>query len=226
LVSVFLATYSDFKTAQLLFFMKVQYLILKVYAKISLKNTYLLSLFPSISVVKKTTHFRWCICLCTLNPSPVSESICPCMALDLHTQGFWLVCNVVALVSITAMLCKSRKPYLSLGGSLLDLDETCFWSRPIAGCDTSAPFLRSDWTLEGEISCDEAAAVLKGVCDLDLSWSLAFFSLGASELAPVAVSLSVPSWLGDGCGPLPKNHAPDFVKISCCFRHKLHTHIT
>lgn len=134
--------------------------------------------------------------------------------------------NITAPASTGTSLCQDRKPYLSLGGSLLDLDETCFWSRPIAGCATSAPFLRSDCTLEGVISCGEAVAVLKGVCDLDLSWSLAFFSLGTSELAPVAVSLSVPSWLGDGCGPLPKNHAPDFVRISCCFRHKLHTHIT
>lgn len=115
--------------------------------------------------------------------------------------------------------------YLSLGGSLLDLDEFCFWSRPIACCDSSVPFLLSGCRLE-DISWEEVSAVLRGVWDLDRSWSLAFFSLGASELPPVAVSLSVPSWLGVWWGPLPKNHAPDFVRISCCFRHKLHTHIT
>ena len=118
-----------------------------------------------------------------------------------------------------------RASYLSLGGSLLDLDEACFCSGPPAGWDISAPLLLSGCALEGAWSWEEAAAVLSGVWDRDLSWSRAFFSLGASEPAPVAVSLRVPSWLG--CwGPLPKNHAPDLVKISCCFRHKLHTHIT
>lgn len=161
-------------------------------------------------------------------PSPVGKSIYSLfLHSSKHTQGqLTALCNITDLAFVIARLYQDRKHYLSLGGSLLDLDETCFWSGPIAGCDTSAPFLRSDCTLEEEISCDEAVAVLKGVCDLDRSWSLAFFSLGASELPPVAVSLSAPSWLGEGCGPLPKNQAPDFVRISCCFRHKLHTHIT
>lgn len=115
--------------------------------------------------------------------------------------------------------------YLSLGGSLLDLDETCFCSGPTACCEDSTPLLLSGCALGGAVSWEEAAAVLRGVWDRDRSWSRAFFSLGTSEPAPVAVSLRVPSWLG--CwGPLPKNHAPDLVKISCCFRHKLHTHIT
>lgn len=114
--------------------------------------------------------------------------------------------------------------YLSLGGSLLDLD-VCFWSGPTAGCEGSTPLLLSTCAPGEAVSWEEAAAVLKGVWDLDRSWSRAFFSLGTSDPAPVAVSLRVPSWLG--CwGPLPKNHAPDLVKISCCFRHKLHTHIT
>ena len=115
--------------------------------------------------------------------------------------------------------------YLSLGGSLLDLDAACFCSSPRACCEGSAPLLLSGCAPGGAVSWEEAAAVLRGVCDRDRSWSRAFFSLGTSEPAPVAVSLRVPSWLG--CwGPLPKNQAPDLVKISCCFRHKLHTHIT
>lgn len=29
-----------------------------------------------------------------------------------------------------------------------------------------------------------------------------------------------------GCTPDPENHSPDLVRISCCLRHRLHTHIT
>lgn len=93
------------------------------------------------------------------------------MILDTHKAQLTALCNITELEPAFRIvrLYQDRKHYLSLGGSLLDLDETCFWSRPIAGCDTSAPFLRSDCTLEEEISCDEAVAVLKGVCDLDRS---------------------------------------------------------
>lgn len=29
-----------------------------------------------------------------------------------------------------------------------------------------------------------------------------------------------------GRTPDPENHSPDLVRISCCLRHRLHTHIT
>lgn len=114
---------------------------------------------------------------------------------------------------------------LSLGSSLLDLDAACFCSGPMACWEGSAPLLLSGCAPGGAVPWEEAAAVLRGDWYGDHSWSCAFFSLGTSEPAPAAVSLRVPSWLG--CwGPLPKNKAPDLVKISCCFWHKLHTHIT
>lgn len=83
--------------------------------------------------------------------------------------------------------------YLSLGGSLLDLEETCFCSGPRAFGEGSTPLLLSCAGLGGAVSWEVAAAVLSGVWDLDRSWSLAFFSRGTSEPAPVAVSLRVPS---------------------------------
>lgn len=164
----------------------------------------------------------------------VDRNLRPLAALSMgpKKQSFHISLLIDVGVSVTRALSGSPQLllivlvnyYLSLGGSLLDLD-VCFWSGPTACCEGSAPLLLSTCAPGEAVSWEEAAAVLKGVWDLDRSWSRAFFSLGTSDPAPVAVSLRVPSWLG--CwGPLPKNHAPDLVKISCCFRHKLHTHIT
>ena len=59
-----------------------------------------------------------------------------------------------------------------------------------------------------------------GAWDLERS---SFLSRWASP--PVAGSLKEVPRL-PGRAPDPENHSPDLVRISCCLRHRLHTHIT
>lgn len=62
--------------------------------------------------------------------------------------------------------------------------------------------------------------VLGGAWDLERS---SFLSRWASP--PVArLFKEVPRL--PGLTPDPENHSPDLVRISCCLRHRLHTHIT
>lgn len=59
-----------------------------------------------------------------------------------------------------------------------------------------------------------------GAWDLERS---SFLSRWASP--PVARSFKEAPRL-PGRTPDPENHSPDLVRISCCLRHRLHTHIT
>lgn len=59
-----------------------------------------------------------------------------------------------------------------------------------------------------------------GAWDLERS---SFLSRWASP--PVAGSVKEVPRL-PGRTPDPENHSPDLVRISCCLRHRLHTHIT
>lgn len=98
--------------------------------------------------------------------------------------------------------------YFSLGGSL--------WEREP---DMVSPLLITV-TLEGGCVPSPGPVLEDGAWDLERS---SFLSRLASP--PVVGSFEEVSRLPDRA-PDPENHPPDLVRISCCLRHRLHTHIT
>ncbi len=95
--------------------------------------------------------------------------------------------------------CVTFLAYLSRGGSLRERE---------AGI-VSAPLVGSP-ALGGRVS------LATGACDLERN----FLSFSNSRTLRGAPTLR-------GLPPGPdENHSPDLVRISCCFLHRLHTHIT
>lgn len=122
-----------------------------------------------------------------------------------------LLWNISQKVDVTVCVCVLM-PHFSLGGSLWERDPGMV-SAPLAavtlagGCVPScAPTLVL--VLEG------------GAWDLERS---SFLSRWASPPVP-GLFKEVPRL--PGRTPDPENHSPDLVRISCCLRHRLHTHIT
>lgn len=103
------------------------------------------------------------------------------------------------------------RPYFSLGGSLWEREPSMV-SAPLAAVTPAGGCVPSGGPA--------LVLVLGGAWDLERS---SFLSRWASP--PVArLFKEVPRL--PGLTPDPENHSPDLVRISCCLRHRLHTHIT
>lgn len=117
------------------------------------------------------------------------------------------VCST-KLKYITDVVCPLM-PYFSLGGSLWER-EPGIVSAPLAGVIPAG----------GCVPFGPALVLEGGAWDLERR---SFLSRWASP--PVAGSFKEVPRL-PGRIPDPENHSPDLVRISCCLRHRLHTHIT
>lgn len=103
------------------------------------------------------------------------------------------------------------RPYFSLGGSLWER-ELIMVSAPLAAVTPADGCVPS--------GSPALALVLVGAWDLERS---SFLSRWTSP--PVARSFKEVARF-PGRTPDPENHSPDLVRISCCLRHRLQTHIT
>lgn len=98
-------------------------------------------------------------------------------------------------------MCVKFSAYLSRGGSLRERKVGII----------SAPLVGSPRPMLGG-----RVLLVPGAWDLERN----FLSFSNSELLGGAPTLR-------GLAPGPdENHSPDLVRISCCFLHRLHTHIT
>lgn len=103
------------------------------------------------------------------------------------------------------------RSYFSLGGSLWEREPGMVSAPLAAGTPAGSCVPSGSPALE---------LVLGGAWDLERS---SFLSRCASP--PVAGLIKEVLRL-PGRTPDPENHSPDLVRISCCLRHRLHTHIT
>lgn len=103
------------------------------------------------------------------------------------------------------------RPYFSRGGSLCEREPSMV-SAPLAAVTAAGGCVLSGGPA--------LVLVLGGAWDLERS---SFLSRWASP--PVARLFKELPRL-PGRSPDPENHSPDLVRISCCLRHRLHTHIT
>ena len=110
------------------------------------------------------------------------------------------------------MLLSTVRPYLSRGGSLRER-EAGMISAPLAAVTPAGGWVPSG----GPVL---AFALEGGAWDLERR---SLLSRGASP-PPVGSFKAAPRLAGRT--PCPENHSPDLVRISCCLRHRLHTHIT